>query len=63
MSMFDDADLCMQCKEDERLAPGYHAAVEADMVKMKNGDYNFEGVGLSAEDRVFLAERLKRRPL
>lgn len=61
MSFFNTDTLCPDCKADERLAPGYQAAKEAELAAVKSGNYNFKGVGLSVEDRHFLAERLAAR--
>ena len=61
MSKFNTDIICMSCKEDERQAPGYKAADEAELQAVKNGVRNFPGVGLSDEDKKFLAERRAQR--
>ena len=61
MSKFNRDELCLACKADEKLAPGYRAADAAECSAVRSGDYNFAGVGLSATDQSFLAERLAQR--
>ena len=61
MSKFNDDTLCERCADDERLAPGYAAASEAEIAAVGQGDFNFPGMGLSDEDRAFLADRRKAR--
>ena len=61
LSKFDTATLCLDCKADERLAPGYAAADAAEVAACRQGNYNFQGVGLSREDHQFLAERRRLR--
>ncbi len=61
MSKFNEDTLCECCADDERLAPGYAAAREAEIASVRQGDFNFPGIGLSAEDRAFLAHRRKAR--
>jgi hypothetical protein len=61
MSKFNVDTLCDRCADDERLAPGYAAASQAEMAAVRNGDMNFPGVGLSSEDQAFLTQRLKVR--
>jgi hypothetical protein len=54
MSTFNTDTICSACAADERLAPGFRAARDAEEQACRGGDYNFPGVGLSAEDRAFL---------
>jgi hypothetical protein len=61
MSKFNVDTLCDRCAEDERLAPGYADASKAEMDAVRQGDLNFPGVGLSSEDRAFLANRRRAR--
>ena len=61
VSRFSEDEVCIPCVTDERDAPGYQAAYEAEALAVKNGDFNFPGVGLSQYDRAFLAERLRAR--
>lgn len=61
MSMFNRDTICIQCKDDERLAPGYEAANRTEAEQCRLGNYNYSGVGLSAADAAFLAERRRQR--
>lgn len=45
MSMFNEDCICMECKEKERQRADYGKAVEADHAEIKNGNYNFKGIG------------------
>lgn len=47
MSMFNTQCICMKCKEKERKRPDYDKAVEADNEQIRQGNYNFEGIGLT----------------
>jgi hypothetical protein len=60
-STFNVQDICLTCKVEERQAPGYAAAEAAEVAACRGGDYNFPGVGLSAEDEAFLAARRAAR--
>ena len=46
MSMYNTDCICMDCKKKEREREDYHNAVEADHEQIRNGNYNFEGIGL-----------------
>lgn len=46
MSMYNTDCICMACKEAETKRKDYSEAVEADHKAIKNGNYNFKGVGL-----------------
>ena len=61
VSKFNTDTLCLACKADEKLAPGYRHADATEVEAVRHGDYNFPGVGLSAEDRTFLAARRELR--
>lgn len=61
MSRFNTDALCVPCVEDEQLAPGYANAAAVEAAHVRAGDVNFPGVGLSAEDEAFLAERRRLR--
>jgi hypothetical protein len=61
MSRFNTDPLCMQCVEDEQLAPGYAEAAAAEAAHVRAGDLNFPGVGLSPADAAFVAERRAAR--
>lgn len=45
MSMYNEDVICMKCKEKERKREDYSKAVEADINAIRNGDYNFKGIG------------------
>lgn len=61
MSKFNTDWICTDCKQDEKLAPGYAVADGAEFQACKRGERNFPGVGLSADDRAFLAARVEQR--
>jgi hypothetical protein len=63
MSFFDEEWCCPQCLEDEKLLPGYGAAGEAERREVAAGNQRYPGVGLAAEDRSALDDRLKARRL
>lgn len=46
MSMFNTEMICDECKDRERQHPMYEQAVAADIVQIKLGNYNFQGIGL-----------------
>lgn len=45
MSMFNEQCICMECKDKEMQRTDYNKAVEADHEQIKQGNYNFEGIG------------------
>lgn len=45
MSMFNEDCICMECSEKERQRPDYNKAVEADHEQIRQGNYNFKGIG------------------
>ena len=47
LSMFNTECICLKCKEAETKRPDYKDAVEADRNAIKQGNYNFEGIGLN----------------
>jgi hypothetical protein len=61
MSKFNLDVICFPCKEDERQAPGYKAADEAEMAAVRAGVKDFPGVGLGPADEAFLAQRRAAR--
>jgi len=61
MSRFNTDSICVDCFEDERLAPGFQHAADAELAAVMAGNLNFEGVGLSPADEVFLAARRRER--
>ena len=49
MSMFNNDILCMPCKNKETAHPLYGEAVDMDNNAIRNGNFNFEGIGLPNE--------------
>jgi len=45
LSMFNQEVICESCKEKEKHEPGYKEAVEADHAAIRQGNYNFPGIG------------------
>lgn len=45
MSMFNEECICMKCKAEEKKRLDYKQAVDADHEEIKNGNYNFNGIG------------------
>lgn len=45
MSMFNTECICMECKEKERKDPQYKEAQRAEMEQVKQGNYNYNGIG------------------
>lgn len=46
MSMYNTDCICMKCKDKEMDREDYEKAVKADHEHIRNGDYNFKGIGL-----------------
>ena len=46
MSMYNNDCLCMKCKEEETRRSDYKDAVAAENAAIKQGDYNFIGIGI-----------------
>lgn len=61
MSKFNKDEICLDCHDDEQLAPGYAVADAMELAACRGGNYNYPGVGLSAADAAFLSERRKLR--
>ena len=61
MSRFNTDAICMACSDDEHAAPGYAHAAEVELAAVQAKNYNYQGVGLSAADHAFLAERRAAR--
>ncbi len=61
MSRMNTDILCMPCLNDEKDCPGFQAAYEAEHAEVLKGNYSFEGVGLTDEDRAFLTQRISTR--
>lgn len=47
MSMYNTDCLCLKCKDAERKRPDYDIAHKADINEIRNGNYNFEGIGMN----------------
>lgn len=45
MSMFNEDCICLECSKKEKERPDYTNAVEADHEQIKQGNYNFKGIG------------------
>jgi hypothetical protein len=61
LSYFNTEEICMDCSADEKLAPGFRAARAAEEAAVRGGNLNFPGLGLSAVNDAFLAERRRKR--
>jgi hypothetical protein len=46
MSRFNTQEICLECEEKEKQHPRYKEAVERELEAVKNGNYNFRGIGL-----------------
>ena len=46
MSMFNNDCICIKCKKEETMRSDYKQARDADCEAIKNGNYNFAGIGL-----------------
>jgi len=49
MSMFNTQEICIPCKKIEQRHPQYDKARDAEFEQVRNGNYNFEGIGLPAD--------------
>lgn len=45
MSMYNEECICMECKRKETEMPEYADALNADREAIKNGNYNYSGIG------------------
>ena len=45
MSAFSTECICMKCSEAERKHPEFRKAVAAECEAIRNGNYNFPGIG------------------
>lgn len=45
MSRFNTDCICPKCEEKEKKHPKYQEAVKAELEAVRNGNYNFEGIG------------------
>jgi len=46
MSMFNTDIICSKCKAKEMAHPDFKKAMEAEHRAVRNGDFNFPGIGL-----------------
>ena len=51
-SMYNNDCICMKCKEKETRRADYKEASQADNNAIKEGNYNFPGIGLRKEAAV-----------
>ena len=51
MSMFNTEDVCLECAEKERAHPKYEEARRIEAEHVRQGDYNFPGIGLPEDLR------------
>lgn len=49
MSMYNRECICMKCKQAETQRADYRDALAADHEAIKQGNYNFDGIGYSPE--------------
>lgn len=49
MSMFNTQLICFDCSDKEQKRDDYDAACKADHDAIRQGNYNFKGVGLGGE--------------
>ncbi len=47
MSMFNNDCICLKCKKKEQDHSDYRKACDADREAIKQGNYNFPGIGLT----------------
>lgn len=57
MSFFNTQMLCPECEDKERHHPMYQKAKDIEMMHVKQGNYNFVGIGCPEE----LLKRSKER--
>ena len=48
-SYFNTQMICVECKDKEESHEKYNEAVEVEAEHVRNGNYNFEGIGLPSE--------------
>lgn len=60
-SYFDVDVCCMECLDDERLAPTYAEARAAEERQVLARNYRYEGADMTPADREFLAQRRAAR--
>jgi len=45
MSMFNTQEICMKCNREEMQHPDYERACQAEAEAVRQGNYNFPGIG------------------
>jgi hypothetical protein len=60
-SYFNVEMLCFDCKNDEKGAPNYQKAYDAETEAVRNRNFNFPGIGIASEDQSYLDERVRLR--
>ena len=45
MSIFNTEMICLDCNEKEIVHPDYRRAKNEELKEVRNGNYNFEGIG------------------
>lgn len=56
MSMFNDDCICMKCKEEERKHKDYKKAQDAEINQVRQGNYNYKGIGLPNKNEALESE-------
>lgn len=51
MSVFNTDEICIPCRRTEELHPDFASAHAAEAAAVRDGDYNFPGVGLPSDLR------------
>ena len=46
MSMYNEQMICMACKDNETKREDYSRAQDADVDAIRQGNFNFKGIGL-----------------
>ena len=49
MSKFNTQEICLECKDKEKKHPEYAAADKAEVDAVRQGNYNFGGMGTPAD--------------
>lgn len=61
VSWFNRDEICGPCSDDEAFCPSYFRAVQAESDALRNGDWDFDGIGLSPIDQDVLYHRRTNR--
>lgn len=49
MSMFNTDCICIDCHKKEQELPDFKQAAEAEIAEIRRGNYNFKGIGYTAD--------------